>query len=451
MSDQEPLRSIDWRAVLPFTHIFRTFRIAIYPSKLVLALALLLTVYVGGRFMDWVWPETHKAVADEVALYQNTPDRAEFGRLRSAEAAAGHTGLFSAFFHYQLHEFYGVVQSVPNNQWFSTPDSPGVLGHAWNFLAVGPLWLIRVHPLFAAIFAILFLAAWSLFGGAISRLAAVHCARDDSIRVRQAMTFAVEKFLSFASAPIIPAMIVLFVGLLLAIGSLLGNIPYLGPILVGGGFFLALLAGFVQTLVILGTLGGFNLMYPTVAVEGSDSFDAISRSFGYIYARPWRMLFYTAVAVGYGAITYLFLRFFILLTLALAHHFVSVAIFAQSTKGLPLFPSMWPSPAATGHLTYAIDFSALSWSQRVGAGLLSFWIYIAVGILGAFAISFYFCANTIIYLLMRRDLDATAIDEVYLEQSDEDFHAAASAEVEVTVVVETPPPPDPADQPPPSS
>ena len=37
-----------------------------------------------------------------------------------------------------------------------------------------------------------------------------------------------------------------------------------------------------------GTVGGFGLMYPTVAVEGSDSFDAISRSFSYVFARPWR-------------------------------------------------------------------------------------------------------------------------------------------------------------------
>ena len=41
-----------------------------------------------------------------------------------------------------------------------------------------------------------------------------------------------------------------------------------------------------MTLILLGLTGGFNLMYPTIAVEGSDSFDAISRSFSYVYARP---------------------------------------------------------------------------------------------------------------------------------------------------------------------
>ena len=88
-------------------------------------------------------------------------------------------------------------------------------------------------------------------------------------------------------------------------------IPFIGPILVGLLFFLALAASLVMTLLVLGTVGGFDLMYPTIAVEGSDSFDAISRSFSYVYARPWRMLWYTAVAVIYGAATYLFVRLFL--------------------------------------------------------------------------------------------------------------------------------------------
>ena len=46
--------------------------------------------------------------------------------------------------------------------------------------------------------------------------------------------------------------------------------------------------------------------------------------------------------------------------------------------------------------------------------------------LGAFAISFYFTANTIIYYLMRHEVDATELDDVYLEQSEEDFADATA-------------------------
>src|SRR5205823_13700474 len=129
-----------------------------------------------------------------------------------------------------------------------------------------------------------------------------HVARDEKISLSSALRFSTSKFLSFIFAPIIPLLIVLVVGVVVMIGGLIGNIPGIGPILMGLFFFLALAAGLVMTLVLLGTGGGFNLMYPTIAVEGSDSFDAISRSFSYVYARPWRMLFSTQLAVRHGAL-----------------------------------------------------------------------------------------------------------------------------------------------------
>ena len=61
-----------------------------------------------------------------------------------------------------------------------------------------------------------------------------------------------------------------------------------------------LVGGLVVMLLTLGILGGFNLLYPTMAVEGSDSFDALSRSFAYVYARPcaWRFIPSSACSTG---------------------------------------------------------------------------------------------------------------------------------------------------------
>jgi hypothetical protein len=442
MADVEQLvPGIDWRKFWSFTHLFNSFRLAVHPSKLFLGMALLLTIGLGGLLMDSLWPAKYRAVSDEVNLFQTATSMNAFQF--SQNMIPNHEGIFREFFNYESHEFTGVVNSVLANEWIESPIYSGVARHSYNFLVVGPLWLSRVHPLFAILFAVLLLSSWSLFGGAIARLAAVHVACDEKIPIRRALNFALGKFLSFASAPLIPLLIVLVVGLLLGVASLaIGNIPYIGPIVVGAAFFLALLAALVQTLVILGAVGGFNLMYPTIAVEGSDSFDAISRSFSYVYARPWRMLFYTIVAVAYGALTYLFVRYFILLMLVLAHHFVNIGLFGCDANGRPVLASMWPSPAATGRLIYHPDYSALNWGQKIGAGLLSFWIYFVIGILGAFAISFYFTASTIIYYLMRRDLDSTEMDEVFLEQSDEDYVAASVTSVEAVVIdgaVEAPP------------
>ena len=508
MPEETVVRGINWKDTFPFTLIFRSFRIAIHPSKLVLALLALLTIYLGGRVLDAVWPEEYNGVPEwkgspgEVGIYQTTlgtanataaftaerkrirddivahynkrladlqkpkgdlddikynivkeRDReAEEARKRFTEAqkpnadvertladardqrlldiyrgayaewqsykAVRGEGLFRLFYQYELGQVNMVVRGVLDWNWVGPS---GVLTGIYNFFIVGPSWAVRHHWVYFTLFGIFFLIVWAVFGGAIARIAAVHVARDEKISIRQALAFSTSKFLSFVSAPIIPLIIVLVVGLVVAVGGLIGNIPFLGPIAVGALFILALAAGFVMTLVLLGLAGGFNLMYPTIAVEGSDSFDAISRSFSYLYARPWRLAFYTAVAVLYGALTYTFVRFFIYLLLYLTHTFVGLLFFRSADSTAPLWATMWPNPVANQRLVYDVDFLTLSFAQDVGASLLSFWVYLTIGMLGAFAISFYFSANTIIYYLMRNEVDATELDDVYLEQSEDEF------------------------------
>jgi hypothetical protein len=107
-------------------------------------------------------------------------------------------------------------------------------------------------------------------------------------------------------------------------------------------------------------------------------------------------------------------------------------MFAMAPSTDPLWPTLWRGPAAApGRLSYDIDFLTLSWYQDIAASLLAFWVYLVVAMLGAFAISFYFTANTIIYYLMRHEVDATEMDDVYLEQSEEDFADATAPPVTV--------------------
>ena len=557
----EPLtiHGINWRETFPFTNLFRAFRIAIHPSKIVLALVMLLLLYSGGRVLDAMWRVQDRAIPDEVARYevfQRHPHIGEsfsdyreksraaieslyaqtllqhqivtdpaaaalaarngddLGQLKTAiqkdrdaitqnaarardtakiqaqraPAADEHAlkkaaddaytaavrsaydqayseyeqakqikngGLFDAFFDYESNQISEVVRGVRQWNWFGEQQledqiqtdlsnlsagsfgEPGVIQSIFRFFAVGPLWLLSQHPFYFLLFGAIFLVLWAIFGGAVSRIAAVHVAREEKVSIRAALKFSFNKFLSFLFAPIIPLMIILVVGIVLAIGSLLGNIPFLGPIIIGAFFFLALAAGFVMALVLLGLMGGFNLMYPTIAVEGSDSFDAISRSFSYLYARPWRLAFYTVVSIVYGALTYLFVRLFIQLMLIMTHKFVGLGIYTHADSTAPLWPTMWPSPTSGARLSYEIDFLALDVGSHVGAFLISFWVYLVIAILGAFAISFYFSANTIIYYLMRREVDATELDDVYLEQIDDEFADPTPVAIEVTTVEST--------------
>ena len=578
------VRGVNWRETFPFTQIFRAFRVAIHPTKLILALVALMALYAGGWLLDSLWPVQYRAIpaytsADghlrlpEVYDFQRfDPNKGaeSFERLREQrrteledqyvavlaeskvqpDAAIARTaakggnllgalkdkmkerrddhvktfadnrdnlikaakdafekdknlsgeklteatrrrndaikaaeddyrknvralyaetrlryegysaikgeGIFNQFFNYEKAQVNNVSHAVLANDWLGgfggnpgARHEVGVLQSIQNFCVTGPWWMVRNHTYYFILFVVLFSVIWAIFGGAISRIAAVHVARDEKLSLSTALKFSTSKFLSFIFAPIIPLLIVLIVGLVVTVGGLLGNIPVLGPALMGIFFFLALAAGFVMTLVLLGTGGGFNLMYPTIAVEGSDSFDAISRSFSYVYARPWRMLFYTLVSIFYGALCYLFVRYFLVIMLILTHHFVGAGMFTNvdgDRVPIDVWNTMWPAPS--GQLTYDIDTMTLGPAQTFGAFLVSIWVYLAVGMLGAFVISFYFSANTIIYYLMRREVDATELDDVYLEQSEEDFGDTAPGPATPPPVTppvgEIPPTPPPA-------
>src|SRR5690242_16167185 len=56
------IRGINWRETFPFTQIFRAFRVAIHPTKLMLALIALLALYAGGRLLDTMWPVQSRAI-----------------------------------------------------------------------------------------------------------------------------------------------------------------------------------------------------------------------------------------------------------------------------------------------------------------------------------------------------------------------------------------------------
>ena len=375
-------------------------------------------------------------------------------------------GLFYSFYEFEVSQINQIAGAVRNGVWLGPG---GVFDAIENFFLVGPSWALRYHYCYFTLFFLFFLIIWAIFGGAIARIAAVHVARDEKISIRQALSFSTSKFLSFVRRRSFRCSSSCSSAWSSPSAGSLGTSRGSGRSWSGEFFFLALAAGFIMTLVLLGLAGGFNLMYPTIAVEGSDSFDAISRSFSYLYARPWRLAFYTVIALIYGALTYLFVRFFIYLLLYLTHTFTGLFFFKQTDSTAALWDTMWVNPFVNQRLMYNIDFLTLGPAQDIGAALLAFWVYLTIGILGAFAISFYFSSNTIIYYLMRNEVDATELDDVYLEQSDEEFaeggpttSAAAAGSVEssgvvetevTTVVTEVPPtpqPPPPPENPPPA-
>jgi len=224
------VREINWREAFPFTHLFRAFRIAIHPSKLIIALVALGCLWCGGLFLDLLWPHKYQVTtADRIALVTAQPGRsvesertrlalrtmAEIQRridrstddvhsdlrLPDADDTSSMTGVFRTFWDYEITQ--------ANNVLMFRGAPFAIFESTWHFLADGPLWLWSNHWFFALLYTVWFLLIWSIFGGAIARIAAVHVARDEKISVRHALSFSVAKVLSFVFAPVIPVFIVL--------------------------------------------------------------------------------------------------------------------------------------------------------------------------------------------------------------------------------------------------
>lgn len=301
-------------------------------------------------------------------------------------------------------------------------------------MAWGLCWMAANYPVYSLIYMVLALAVWSIFGGALCRMAALHAAREEKLRAGSALKFSLGKFFSFFTAPVLPLLMIVFVGLLLALGGLVGSIPYFGEWALALFFFMALGLGMVIAFLTFGLGGGWPLMWPTIAVEGSDSFDAVSRSFNYVYARPFRYIMYWGVTAVYGTVCYLFVRLFAFVALLATYRWVGWSMrlahreyYGPSAGKLDV---MWAGPTFWD-FHGPLQVEATAGSERAASMVLMFWVYLVSGVVLAFLASFVFSAATNIYYLLRRSVDATDLDDVYVEESSEDDLAGGLATAEV--------------------
>lgn len=244
------------------------------------------------------------------------------------------------------------------------------------------------------------------------------------------------------------AVLVVFCGIF----GVLHLIPGVGDIIVDGlGWPLPLLAGLVMTVLLVG-LVGWPMMYATISAEGSDSFDALSRSYSYVYQNPWHYIWYSLVAIAYGAVLIFFVGFMGSLTVYLAKWGVSQAPGTDYFRRDPSYlfvkaPTSfeWRQLLLQGAVTadgrrvvlpeggisepaYQTYLSEMRWYNWVGAALVTLWLALLFLFVVGFGYSYFWCASTIIYLLMRRNVDDTELDEVYLEEDEaEDLYGAPAA------------------------
>ncbi|MGA2172543.1 MAG: hypothetical protein ABSG82_05955 [Sedimentisphaerales bacterium] len=398
-------------AVPGFPKIFRTFRMAVQPSKLIIALGLIAATALAGWIMDLsktvvTTPGTNGRET-ELDVYMTASEQVS-PYIEKYTDTDEHAGVFSTMWGFAHNKFHGVLKE------FFAFNLSGILRNIAEFLRAVK-WAIRYHAAYCVIFGLVTLCLVSIAGGAICRIAALQIAQDEKPGITEAMRFSTKRFASFFSTPFVPAAIIALAGACISFIGLAANIPLgLGELIVGILMPLALLGGAIIAVVLVWTIAGFNLMFPAVAYDGSTGLDAVSRSFNYVCVRPWRMGFYTIIAFVYGAICYIFVRFFAYLLLWATYKGLRLVAVLDSARGLPdKIAAIWPEPSF-GQLL-AFSTATGSTSEWVAAILVYLSALIVVGLVVSFIISFYFSANTIVYALMRNKVDNTPLEEIYIE------------------------------------
>ncbi len=233
--------------------------------------------------------------------------------------------------------------------------------------------------------------------------------------------FARSKWWAYFTAPLFPLLVSLLAAIPIALVGLLLRFE-LGMFLAGLFWFVTLLDGFFLAVLLLGLFFGWPLMWATISVEGTDSFDALSRSYAYTFQRPLQYLAYFLLTALLGALGMLVVGLFAWGTIVLtgwAASWLAGAQLAQATiaghAGLGSSVGGLGLASGTGA---AGDLGSLG---QAGLGLIGFWNNVAVTLAASFALSYFWTSTTAIYFLLRRHVDATELDEVYLPEEREPY------------------------------
>lgn len=362
------LRRIIWRDVFPGLLIFRCFRLSI-------ALPVLFLATLGALLMPlgpWLLQKDAANQPPTATILAAVPPE-----VRSSLPLGQNTirlnwppfGLVSAY----------KTFVEPYSELFNRNAS---FGRMFSSLGIA-LWYLLI---------------WSFFGGAITRIAVVQLGLNERLSLGQSVRYVVPKIGWYIAAPLFP---VLGIGAGALPLILLGWLMHLslGVLVAGIVWPLVLIVGFVMAVFATELLFGWPLMWPTIsAEEASDSFQAFSNSFSFTFQRPLQYLAYAVIAALLGGLGGWF-----------------VEAFAQ---GLNLLVD-WGISLALGPtrldqiLSGELDDSWLIWA---GGGLIGLFNQLVQLIVRAYYFSFLFCAASAIYLLLRREVDQTDFDEIYMPE-----------------------------------
>jgi hypothetical protein len=433
INQHDKLRDVSWNELFRWLLLLRAVRIALLARVLVLGAAGLICTTLGWWGIDYLFSASTDPVIHGEAWQRTISDwlwntSPEFSILTSARSA-------DALF---VHVASGLAEA-PVSLWL-------FLTRPFINLFHGEL--TPVGFLYFGLCSVWELLVWGLFGGAIARIAALKFTRDEAPDLPGALRHAASKLTSYSMAPLLALGGAAVFGVQLAVLGWIMRLDFLAMV-AGFAWPFVLLMGLLMAILLIGALAGWPLMWATVAVEGTDAFDALSRSYAYTYQKPLRLLWYALLVVVLAAVSMFIVKLFATSAIALGNWSVSWGLDKPTYHEIvALRPAVDETPVAGSSIEPAsaapplVDETPAEASPPVptrmmwlAAKAISFWKSLLGALAAGYQAGFLFVATVGVYLLLRKDIDGAEMDEVYVEDEPE-FGMPPLADEHVTGVPE---------------
>ncbi|QEG21262.1 hypothetical protein [Mariniblastus fucicola] len=396
MSDQPVIiKKISWAELCPWTIIFRTLPVAVSVTVLALAmvgvLAASFTWWLSENLFVHGELEQDAAMAEVVRL-NTSPYRSVFVDARTDTNALSILGA-------RLSGPRAVFNQIkrPATYIFASKVKPTAVGGQNVRLGTSGF----LYFLFGTVCS---MAIWSFVGLAIARVCLLRLTRNETIGIDDAFDFAFDHWLASFGGVSIPLVAALALCIPASLIGLLMTFD-LGAAIVSLLWPLVLALGGAMALLLLGLTYAWPLIVSSAACEGQNSFDAMTRAYAYVFQRPLHCLGYAVAAMLFGGFCWLI-----------------VANLSGSVINLSYWASSWGANVGSGEQprievlqglasdTETSSESMLSFAQNT----IAFWNGLIRTIAAAFLYGLFWCMASAVYLLLRKDVDDTEMDEIFI-------------------------------------
>lgn len=417
-NNYDTVKGVDWREVFPWTALTRAFTVAVSIPVLLLA-----SFGVGLTVSGWAIAES-LLVPEQLTL---APAGATTDEMESASHQGDTFAEDTALQKAAETPFVDGSEQIPETTVAVQP--PGHFAPAMGSIADGDtrsvferllvgegLMLVAdLHDMLLggdreldaktsyAICIIDFvwlLIVWGFFGAMITRIAVIRIGRGEKIGLKEAMADVRKKYISYVMSPVFVLVSCFVLSLPIVLISLLLNFD-IGVLLASVLWIVAIVASVGVAVLLTGFFFGWPLMWPTIsAEEDGDVYEATSRTFAYTFQAPIQYLFYVSISLAIWVPSVMLVQNFT----SLAEQVVFSGMNVAADEGQLI----------QDYLTGKVSLDGQSQIFIMGANIISGLHWFAHLMADAFCVGFFFASFSGIYLLLRRFVDHTPLDEVFV-------------------------------------